>query len=316
MIKDSLCSVLAMWWRVVSAAVLVGLLLPIHADAKPGYEEHPGRSVLILPVAKRGGYVISASANHRQSVQLEVSGPSSGIEYSATGSVSRRRIEADFGDLGKIDIGLNVVRVASDPFRKGRCKGRGSRYGQGTFRGTIRVSSQESVPEISVDRGRFYLERHFRSICRPEPQVYRRGGKFKRALEEGILEVRGKSQGRTVHFGAGIFALRRNPARSGGIVRATAYERREGVRITRWATRFFERDSFVMSRRGREPETIEVELPGPFAGYAFYSRSRGSRPSWTGDLSIDLPGADDIFLTGPRFSAILCRGRVDSCLYD
>ena len=162
MIEDSWRPFISLRRRLVSAAVLVGLLLPIHADAKPGYEVHPGRTVLILPVAKRDGYVISASTNDRQHVQLEISGPSSGIEYSVRGSVDRRLVEADFGDLGRIDIRLNVGRFESDPSRKGRCKGRGASYEEGTFRGAIRVSRQEGVPEISVDGGRFYLKRHFK----------------------------------------------------------------------------------------------------------------------------------------------------------
>lgn len=314
MIKGRLRSVIAMWGRLVSTAILAGLFLPIYADAKPGYEVHPGRTELTLPIAKRGEYLISVSANHRQSVKLEISGPSSGIEYSAKGRVSSQRIEVDFGDLGRIEIGLHLDRVASDSFRRGRCKGRGPRYGVGRFRGAIRVSGEEGVPEISVDGGRFYLERHFRSICKRQYQAYRPGGKFKRALEEGILEVRGKSEGRTVHFGAGIFALSRNPTRSGGIARATVYERQEEVRITRWVSRVFGHGSLVMSPRGVLPETVEVELPKPFFGRALYIRSPPRAPSWTGDLGIDLLGVQGIPLAGSGFRPMLCRGKVNRCL--
>jgi hypothetical protein len=80
---------------------------------------------------------------------------------------------------------------------------------------------------------------------------------------------------------------------------------------------FFDRGSFVMSKRGKKPETVEVELPEPFAGRALYSRSPGSPPNWTGDLTVNLPGADGIPLTDPGFSALFCRGssvaRVDHC---
>jgi len=58
-----------------------------------------------------------------------------------------------------------------------------------------------------------------------------------------------------------------------------------------------------------------VGLPEPFAGHALYSSSPDSPPSWTGDLSVGLPGASKVPLTGPGFNAILCRGKVGSCLY-
>jgi len=73
-----------------------------------------------------------------------------------------------------------------------------------------------------------------------------------------------------------------------------------------------------MSRRDKEPETVEVEPPESFIGRALYSYSLGSQ-SWTGDLSIDLPGAGGIPLTGPNFRVTLCRGssvaHLDHCVY-
>jgi len=92
------------------------------------------------------------------------------------------------------------------------------------------------------------------------------------------------------------------------------YERFHGVRIARWRSAAFE-NSFTMSRRGANLETIEVELPPPFTGRAFYARRPGSPPEWTGNLSVDLPGAVGVSLNGPDFSASLCRGKVDSCFY-
>ena len=43
--------------------------------------------------------------------------------------------------------------------------------------------------------------------------------------------------------------------------------------------------------------------------------SQGSSSSWTGDLRVDLPGADGVPLTGLGIGAVFCRGRVDSCLH-
>jgi hypothetical protein len=302
--------------RLISAIILIVLALPAGADAKQGYKVHPGSTELILPVETRGAQVISVSATDRQRVRFEVEGPSSTTEYSTKGRVSSRRIEADFGALGRIDVRLDLIRFGSDPFRKGRCKGRGPLYGEGTYRGTIEFSHEGGVPEVSTKRGRVHFERLFKQVCKRRRPRFKPGPypKLKRKIEEGTLTVRGKGEGRTVRLSATIFAFRRHPAQSGGTLRVTVYERREGVRIARWRGYFFD-DSFVMSKRGRKPETVKVKLPEPYAGRALYSRNPGSPPSWTGDLSIDLPGADGIALTGPGFSADLCRGRIDSCRY-
>ena len=301
---------------ILLVTALVALALPVNADAKTGYKVHPASTELILPVEAKGGRIISVSANSRQRVQLTVERPSSTIEYSTKGRVSSRRIEADFGALGRIDVRLDVVRFGPGVLRREHCKGHDPIEGEGTYSGAIEFSQEAGVPEVSIKRGRVYFERRFRQVCKRRSPRYKPGPfpKLKRKLEEGDLAVRGKGDGRTVRLDATIFAFRRNPAQSGGTLRATVYERREGVRIARWRGEFFD-DSFAMSKRGTKPETVRVELPEPFAGRALYSRSPGSPPSWTGDLSVDLPGADGISLAGPGFSATLCRGKVDSCLY-
>jgi len=303
--------------RLIFVAILVVFALPAHADAKPGYRVHPGGTELSLFVGKKASSVISVSANDRQRVQFEVEKPSSTIEYSTKGRVSNRRIEADFGALGRVDVRLDLLRFGSEPSREGRCRGRGPLYGAGTYRGSVEFSHQRGVPEVSIRQGRVYFERLFRQVCKRRSPKFKPGPfpKLKRKIEEAVLTVRGKGEGRTVRLGATIFAFRRNPARTGGTLRAEAHERHEGVRITRWMGDFFDHGSFIMSRRGKKPETIEVELPEPFAGRALYSSTPGSFPSWTGDLSVDLPGTDGISLTGPGFDAALCRDRVDVCRF-
>jgi len=300
----------------VVAAVLVALALPASVDAKSGYVVHRGDIELILPVERRAGMVISVSANGRQRVQFTVEGPSSAIEYSTKGRVSSRRIEADFGTLGRIDVRLQLARSGPGVFRRPHCNGHDPVEGEGVYRGMIELSGQDGVPEVSAKQGHFYFERRFRRACKrhrekSKPSLFPR---LKRKTEEGILAVRGKGEGRTVRLEARILAFRRNPTRSGGGVRVEVYERHEAVRITRWTGGPFGRDAFIMSRRGKEPETVEVELPEPFVGRALYSGGPSSPSSWTGDLSVDLPGVDDVLLTGAGFSAVLCRGNVDSCL--
>jgi hypothetical protein len=296
---------------------LLALALPAEAGAKAGYRVDPGGTELILPVHANGGRVISVSADSLQRVLLKVERPSSTIEYSTQGRVSRRRIKADFGALGRVDVRLDLARFGPGVLRREHCNGHDPIEGIGTYRGMIEFSQEGGVPEVSVARGRAHFERRFRQVCKrrqpqPKPGLY---PKLERKEEEGLLTVRGKGEGRTVRLWATIIAFRRHPAYSGGWWRVAVSERREGVRITRATGSYFYHNRFIMSRRGKEPETVEVESPKHFSGRALYSQSPGSTPSWTGDLSVDLPGAEGVRLAGPEFSADLCRGKLHSCPY-
>jgi hypothetical protein len=298
---------------VIVMTIVVVFAYPASADCMPGYKVSQGGVQLILSVDKTGDSVIAVSADDRQRVHLTVEGASSKIEYSTEGHVSSRRIEADFGTLGRIDVRLKIFRYGAGVVRRRHCTGPGPIEGLGTYRGRIAFARLGGVPEVSVESGRVYFERRFRQVCKRRSPQPKPDDKRTREAEQGFLAITGKSEGRTALFSALIFTLSRNPTQSWSVVGAETHERREGVRITRSTSGFVGRGSFVISEPGIKPETVQVELPPPFAGRAVYSHSPSSPAIWTGDLRVDLPGADGIPLTGPGFGAVFCRGMVDSC---
>jgi hypothetical protein len=247
-------------------------------------------------------------------------GSSSKTEYSTRGHVSSQRIKATFGAMGQINVKLRLVPHPSDHPHEGRCRGRAPLYQEGTFSGTIEFAHLGDVPKVFAKRGRAYFKRRFKQVCKREYPSSKLGGenKLKHKLEVGFLLVGGKNEGHTVRLEASILALRGNPARSAGYLSVVDYERSERVRIARTAGAPIDHDSFAMSGRGEIPETVAVELPKPFSGDALYSRNPDFPPSWTGDLSVKLPGAGRVPLTGPGFSAVFCRGflraKLKSCL--
>jgi len=302
-------------YRIIFAAAFLLLTLPASVDARPGYKVHPGGVEFILPVENRDGRVVSVSADRRQRVRFTVDGQSSGTTYAMKGRVSSHRIEADFPTLGRVDVRLRLARHRPGVLRQPHCKGHDPIEGVGTYRGMIEFPGEGGIAEVSVRHGRFYFERRFRQVCKRHRPMLKPGAlKLRQKIEEGNLTVSGKGEGRMVRLNATIFAFRRNPARSASVIRAEVNERREAVRITRWAGGSFGHNAVRMSRRGKEPETVDVELPEPFSGHALYSRRASSPSSWIGDLSVALPGADQaISLTGPGFGAVLCRGGVGRC---
>jgi hypothetical protein len=48
-----------------------------------------------------------------------------------------------------------------------------------------------------------------------------------------------------------------------------------------------------------------LKPPAPFRGEGVYLENSPTSHSWTGDLSVSLPGSD-VSLTGPRFKTTLC----------
>jgi len=310
----------------ILVCALAVLALPVGAAAKPGYEVRPGSAKLDLFLGERNGYAYSISAGDGQRVRLVVEKELfSTTEYSVKGRVSSSRIEADFGELGQIDVRvrLDPNRSQRPPRGNQRCKGGAPLTMWGGYRGAIEFSGEGAVPAISSKRGYVRFTRRFRQVCKrrsPEKDGDGKQGKGKRKpfLEVGQLRAQAKGEGRTTLFEAFTLAPVRNPAESLGFVFGVTHERRERVRISRAAVEIFSL-GVVMSKRNKDPQTIRVEPEeAPFTGHALYSRSPGSPAEWTGNLSAKLPGAGRVPFTGPGFAVTFCRGfsfeEIDRCL--
>lgn len=303
---------------VAVAVVVLSIGLPAKATATPGYEVHPGGVRFVVPVQHSGDappehssdYVVAVTAQDHQHVQLSLETPSSKTEYWTRGSVSSRRIKARFGTFGRIDLRLRLTPLPATVHTEKRCKGPAPVYMEGTYSGVIAFASLEGLPKLVVKRGRLYFVHRFKQVCKGLGQSIPPIGAtaLMRKSEVGILAVNGHVRGRTVSLEGSVLALKGHPARTTGRLVVGVRERSGGVRITRTTNLAINRESFAMSEPGETPETVEVVPPMPFSGRALYVRSPGSSPSWTGDLSIGLSDSDMLPLTGPGFSATMCRG--------
>lgn len=304
------------------------LALPASATAKPGYEVRPAGSELFLFLGDKGDYELSLEANHQQRVLLAAeTGLFTATEYSTRGRVSSKRIEADLGDLGRIDIDVRLRprHSEAEPLQR-NCKGPASIFVPGSFHGTIRFSGEGDIPPITVKRGEIGFLRRFKRVCKQPRRAPKRNQKKKEKeekpkvkLEFGLFDASGKGDGRTVRFEVFSLGMARNPAESLGIYEVTAAERRPSLRIVRNTFGFFGPEEFRMSKRGKQPLTLRVKPSEPFSGKALYRRGRGEKATWTGNLSVELPGAEAIPLTGDNYDAVFCRGldfdEIGGCLY-
>lgn len=312
---------------IIALCALAALLaLPAGATAKPGYKVKPAGSELFLFLGDKGDYEISLEANDRQRVLLAAeTGLFTATEYSTKGRVSSKRIEADLGDLGRIDLDVRLrPRHSEIEPRQRNCKGRKSIFVPGSFHGTIRFSGEGDIPPFSVKRGEIGFLRRFKQVCKlrrapKRNQKKPKAEKPKVKLEFGLLDTSGKGDGRTVRFEVFSLGEARNPAKSFGIYEAAAAERRKNLRIARWTFGFFGPKEFRMSKRGKQPLTLRVKPPEPFSGKALYKRGPGEKATWTGNLSVELAGAEPIPLTGDNYDAVFCRGldfdEIEGCYY-
>jgi hypothetical protein len=88
-------------------------------------------------------------------------------------------------------------------------------------------------------------------------------------------------------------------------------QRLGNMRISRSAYTTSDKSSFVS--HGKRAATVHP--PAPFKGSASFRDTPTAPPTWTGSLSVSLPGAPSIPLTGEGFAARLCPhiGLLSTC---
>jgi hypothetical protein len=295
------------------AAVTAFALLPSGAEAKPGYNVRPAGTELWIDLEEKGDYEVLLEANDHQRVLLSVGeGIFTATEYSTEGRVSSKHIEADFGELGRVDIDVRLRPRRSFSYLPPRnCKGPASIEVPGTFSGTIEFAGEGDIRPFTVKRGEISFTRRFKRVCKQRQPASDKGKKRKPKLDVGLLEASGEVEGRTSFFAAVNYALRRNPARSFGLFIAGAVRKSEDVVIESSTLGFFGHESFQVSKPGKKPVTVKVmKPPEPLFGRALYLRKPGSPPRWTGNLNLDAPGNKKIPLADfeSGLKVRFCRG--------
>jgi hypothetical protein len=296
----------------LACAVIAALALPGVAGAKSGSHKHPGLFQLHVSLPDRNGYSMEIHAEDHRHVELTASKGAAAVSYSVLGRASTRRVDADFGTLGAVHVRLRLKPELVVPlFGKKRCGERIGFYG-GPFRGNVNFTGEPGVGGVHIHRGGVSLL-HIDHVCkhahRPLARLaHNSEGKAHAAEEVDRLSVKSKTEGRTVSFEALQFKGNpREPHSTMTFLSADVSERLGRVTIDRTAFEVTPTKVLRLSRRGKQPETAVVEPVKPFAGSASFSAEPEAPANWSGDLSVPLPGVGTVPLTGPGFSAELCR---------
>ena len=302
-----------------SALAAIALLaLPAGAAAKQGPEIQERSLRLSLVTKGSNGYrAILTTAGHRQ-VKLELIDGSVAVALQTTGRVSRRGIEATFGDLGRVSVRFDAARREARD-RSGRdCRGRGPIFEEGVFRGTIRFEGENGFTRIDASQAGGVVERRFRRVCEPSPPT---AAAFEDAFQEAFEEIFNRVRltylrastrvaGTNVIFEAASFDFRpifgpRTPLEYAATARSV--QRREGMLVSRSVIAEGGEATLLASKRGKVPATATVAPPKPFTRTAQYVKEPGSAATWVGPLAVRLPGASLVPLTGPGFKSVLCH---------
>jgi hypothetical protein len=210
--------------------------------------------------------------------------------YLVGGKRSDGRLVARFGRLGRLDLRFHPHGERGEE----RCDPAAT----GTYRGVLAFVGERRYTELHARRAAgFGLVPPPRDCA--EPASASRLGRGPMTHLHAIARVpRGVASVSVLGF----------PGERRVGVAASREEQRGRMFILREASATVGGpNAFVASAPGEHPALARLKPPKPFAGSAVYEETGVGASSWSGDLSVWLPGAGRVPLAGPDFSSSLCR---------
>jgi hypothetical protein len=314
----------------VVACLLVGASVAVAAagSAKHGFDVHERSLTTRLEVGASNGYEgLIATRGHKQ-VTLVLFKGRTAFAARTSGRVTQHGIEADFGEMGSVSVRFHpgpasrgsdaggTAGLVSETLRRHRgngshCRGRHPVFEEGIFRGKIQFEGENGFARIDSRRAGGFVSRRYRQVC---PHASEKGEKdFKDSFERLLGKLRYtmlQAEGTGLLFEAKAVdasALFGHKAGFGYEFSALSREHREDMRLMRVVRAAGNEGSFLFSKKGSRPQTATITPAKPFSGAAEYVKEKGAPASWTGTLSVRLPGAGLVSLAGPQFRADLCR---------
>ena len=252
------------------------------------------------------GYRISVERTRGRASLYAVHGGKSffaGTSYTVHAKASPLRIDARFGKFGRVSVRLKTERMKKGKLEE-QCKGKPETVRFGVFVGTIRFRGEGGYTSVAARHAEGRMSSGQRLKC-VFPNLRPGAGSARESRQ--VPPTLAASQGRH-RF------IQVEP--SGGkqrsiIFSAGSSERRGRMDIFRNVFAEAPPASFVFAS---DLSSATVQPPLPFHGEASFQRSP-SGLAWSGPLSVDFPGREDVQLAGPRFTAHLARDSSSSSFF-
>lgn len=215
--------------------------------------------------------------------------------YFARGVARPERLQATFGQFGKVKMRFRESRNRSWVDKRRTCRG-ANRFikRRGVFRGNLRFKGEGGYVSVRIHRAKG-------AVVTTAPKCLHRRGPgpapdFGRFLSEpkGALLAISRS-------GVNSTSLLAVESRRSTLFTATAEETRPRLAIIRIAA--LRKHSPI--RANESLSAASVSPPAPFRGTGHYNALPDGSSTWSGNLNVNFPGAPHFPLTGPSFETFL-----------
>jgi hypothetical protein len=288
-------------WALASAIVIAGIL-PTAAAADRGHFTSPAMHFSEFELPASNGYRIQVADTGGRQIYLTASNGGSSVTYTVRGKkTDRDGIEARFPGVGRISVRFEQVGKTEHAPPADNCKGDGSDTQRGVFRGAIVFNGENGFAKARASRAGGTVLDSAKEVCKRQKEG--KGGSAFHSTFLSAFASRGKG---LLSFIAAKLSSDSLPAGDLTVYSASLAQFKGAMSVSHTVSMRSASKSFALGEPSAHPTTASVAPPSPFAGSANFQLESGSTASWTGGLSVDLPGYGPVSLTGSKFSAELC----------
>jgi hypothetical protein len=217
--------------------------------------------------------------------------------YSVRGRVQHQQIHAKFDGLGEIHLHFKPSGRTTRRFPLSGCRGAPITTHFGAFVGRLKFFGEKNYVRLNARRVRGAWSSEAKWNCRKRRLREETGDK---RLRPSVSAFVARSRGRRTFFAA----LSKGDESLLTSFVVGAEERRGQMQIERMGLAFGEPHDYV---RNQDNASVAVTPPPPFSGSALFQERMPPPLRWDGPLSVSLPGAKRLSLTGPGITARVPR---------
>lgn len=224
--------------------------------------------------------------------------------YVARGTVTRNRIAASFGSMGKVSVRFRPSGQVAESKPQRHCRGADHfTSALGVYVGSIRFSGEDNYLSLHAQRakGRIRSPLHLHCASFHFRQIEGRLARPVRDVSSGNITLLGASQRHGVSA-IELFALQ---LRERTFFLALSEQGRGKMAELRYAVAVAPDKTFTFDD-ARTSATLQP--PAPFHGKGEYRAAADGTTTWSGSLSASFPGAPRFSLTGSGYKATLASG--------
>ncbi|MGN6201931.1 MAG: hypothetical protein ACTHNY_05950 [Solirubrobacterales bacterium] len=273
--------------RLLPLLLATAALLALPASGKGAAEVH---------LAGSHGYRLAISASSEDVTVTAKKGGASVAYYLFGSRLEGDRIDARLPGVGGISLRFHEHRR----FRRGPqndCRSPHTLIRKGVFVGWIRIRGERDYTRAESHHVRGKIVRRAGGKCGQRPSA-RASSARSEWLGAGV------ARGRSGNLSFMAISLPMTKSRT-NLVFAASLTRVRGEMVVVSSQSAISEDAAAMEF-GEPPRSATVTPPSPFTGTATFQQESADQFSWTGDLTVELPGSGEVSLAGPRFETALC----------